>query len=406
MPHVSVRRFCERYVGFADRFAYLIRVDTDQLRQRFRARFGAEPRVFRAPGRVNLIGEHTDYSDGFVMPVAIEFATYVAASPGRDQKLLVHSENYGSMEEIPLAAVQRRHHWSDYVAGVAVELRRMGLEVPGANLLIAGEVPLGSGLSSSAAIEVSTALALLAMSGKQAGRAEIALVCQRAENNFVGARCGIMDQFIACNGRAGHALKLDCRSLEFDFLPMPHGVSIVVCNTMVRHAIAGGEYNQRRRQCESAARALGATVLRDVNLAEFHRHEHQLAEVERKRARHVITENARVAEFADALQKGDRASIGRLMAESHRSLRNDFEVSCAELDIMVELANQVDGTIGARMTGGGFGGCTVNLVAEDAVSRFREHVAREYERATSKKPEIYVTRASDGASELTSGLTP
>ena len=387
-------------VWSAGRFAYLNQVHTEQLRERFRARFAAEPRLFRAPGRVNLIGEHTDYSDGFVMPVAIEFATFVAAAPGRDQKLLVHSENFGTTEEIVVATAQRRNHWSDYVAGVAVELRRMGLEVPGANLLIAGEVPLGSGLSSSAAIEVASALALLAMSGKQAGRAEIALVCQRAENNFVGARCGIMDQFIACNGRAGHALKLDCRSLEFELLPIPSEVSIVVCNTMVRHAIAGGEYNQRRRQCEAAARMLGATVLRDVSLADFHRHEHQLGEVERKRARHVISENLRVAEFANALQQDDRAAIGPLMAESHRSLRDDFEVSCRELDIMVELAGRVEGTLGARMTGGGFGGCTVNLVAEDAVERFREQVAREYEHATGRKPEIYVTRPADGANEL------
>ena len=375
-------------------------MDTGQLRERFRRRFGAEPRLFRAPGRVNLIGEHTDYSDGFVMPVAIDFATYVAVAPGRDQKLLVHSENYDSTEEIPIAAAQRRNHWSDYVAGVAVELRRMGLDVPGANLLIAGEVPLGSGLSSSAAIEVATALALLAMSGKQAGRAEIALVCQRAENNFVGARCGIMDQFIACHGRAGHALKLDCRSLDVEIIPIPQAVSIVVCNTMVRHAIAGGEYNQRRRQCESAARALGATVLRDVSLADFHRHEHQLSDVERKRARHVVTENARVLDFANALQQDDRGAIGRLMAASHRSLRDDFEVSCRELDIMVELATQVEGTLGARMTGGGFGGCTVNLVAANAVNRFREQVAREYERATGKTPEIFVTRAADGATEI------
>lgn len=375
-------------------------MNTEQLRERFRRRFGAEPRLFRAPGRVNLIGEHTDYSDGFVMPVAIDFATYVAAAPGREQKLLVHSENYGATEEIAIAAARRRNHWSDYVAGVAVELRRMGLEVPGANLLIAGEVPLGSGLSSSAAIEVATALALLAMSGKQAGPAEIALVCQRAENNFVGARCGIMDQFIACNGCAGHALKLDCRSLEFELLPMPRDVSIVVCNTMVRHSNAGGEYNQRRRQCESAARALGATVLRDVSLADFHRHEHQLSGVERKRARHVITENARVIEFAHALQHDDRGAMGRLMAASHRSLRDDFEVSCRELDILVELANQVEGAIGARMTGGGFGGCTVNLTTENAVDRFREQVASEYKRATGKKPEIFVTRAADGAKEL------
>jgi galactokinase len=349
---------------------------------------------------VNLIGEHTDYSDGFVMPVAIEFVTCVAAAPRDDQKLVVHSENYGTTEEIVVATVQRRKHWSDYIAGVAVELRRMGLQTPGANLLISGEVPLGAGLSSSAALEVATALALLGVAGKQAGRGEIALICQRAENNFVGARCGIMDQFIACNGHAGHALMLDCRSLESQLLPMPPGVSIVICNTMVRHAIAGGEYNKRRQQCESAAQKLGVTALRDMSMADFVRREQDLPEPERKRARHVIGENARVAEFARALQEGDRPYMGRLMAESHRSLREDFEVSCRELDLMVEAANQVEGAIGARMTGGGFGGCTVNLVGEDAVAAFREHVALEYERQTGKWPPIYVTRAAEGAGEI------
>ncbi len=372
----------------------------EQLRASFRERFGGEPRVFRAPGRVNLIGEHTDYSDGFVMPVAIEFATYVAAAPGADRKLRVHSDNYGTTEEIAVVSAQRRQHWSDYIAGVAVELQRIGLDVPGTNLEITGSVPLGSGLSSSAAIEVATALALLAMAGKHAGRNDVALVCQRAENSFVGARCGIMDQFIACNGRAGHALMLDCRSLEFQLVPIPEGLSIVACNTMVRHAIAGGEYNQRRRQCEDAARKMGVSVLRDVSLPDFQRQEHALTEGERKRARHVIAENTRVGEFAEALRADDRARIGSLMAESHRSLRDDFEVSCRELDIMVELANQVDGAIGARMTGGGFGGCTVNLVRDDAVDRFRDHIAREYERATGRKPEIYVTRAAEGAGEV------
>ena len=380
---------------------YAVVVDIGQLRSNFQQRFGATPRVFRAPGRVNLIGEHTDYSDGFVMPAAIEFATYVAASPRNDGRLVVHSENYGTTEEIDIARAQRRPHWSDYPAGVAVELRRMGLEMPGANLLISGDVPMGAGLSSSAAIEVSTAMALLAISNRQAGRSEIALVCQRAENNFVGARCGIMDQFIACNGRAGSALRLDCRSLEFQPVAIPAGMSIVVCNTMVRHAIAGGEYNQRRQQCEEAARRLGGRVLRDISLPDFQRQEQGLPDIERRRARHVITENARVGEFARALEQDDRPQLGRLMAESHRSLRHDFEVSCRELDFMVEVANQVEGTVGARMTGGGFGGCTVNLVRDDAVGRFRDHVAREYERLTGRHPEIYTTGAADGAGEVT-----
>jgi galactokinase len=376
-------------------------VNVDQLRNRFRGKFDGVARVFRAPGRVNLIGEHTDYSDGFVMPVAIEFATYIFAARRYGGKLVVYSENYGTTEEIDIATAQPRSHWSDYVAGVAVEMRRMGLAISGASMLISSEVPIGAGLSSSAAIEVATAAALLGLADKKAGRTEAALICQRAENNFVGARCGIMDQFIACNGHAGHALMLDCRSLEFQLVGMPQGVSIVVCNTMVRHAISGGEYNQRRQQVESAARTMGVQKLRDISLAEFQRQEGHLSDLERRRARHVVSENTRVGEFSKALQDDNRESLGRLMAESHRSLRDDFEVSCRELDVMVEAANQVDGVIGARMTGGGFGGCTVNLVREDAVDRFREHVAREYVRQTGKKPEIYVTTAGDGAAEIT-----
>ena len=378
----------------------LFRMDVEQLRERFRQRFGGEGRVFRAPGRVNLIGEHTDYSDGFVLPAAIDFYTHVAVAPRDDGKLVVHSENYASTEHIDLVSATPRRHWSDYVAGVAMELVRMGLALEGANLLVSGNVPLGAGLSSSAAIEVATAFALLAIAGKQAGSSQIALICQRAENNFVGARCGIMDQFIACNGRDGHALLLDCRSLASQPLLLAADLSIVVCNTMVRHAIAGGEYNKRRQQCEAAARRMGVAALRDVTLPEFQRHERELPEAERKRARHVISENSRVAEFAQALERDDRPYLGRLMAESHRSLREDFEVSCRELDIMVDLANQAEGLIGARMTGGGFGGCTVNLVGEDSVAAFREQVAREYEKQTGKKPEIYATRAANGASEV------
>ena len=378
----------------------LFRMDVEQLRERFRQRFGGEGRVFRAPGRVNLIGEHTDYSDGFVLPAAIDFYTHVAVAPRDDGKLVVHSENYASTEHIDLVSATPRRHWSDYVAGVAMELVRMGLALEGANLLVSGNVPLGAGLSSSAAIEVATAFALLAIAGKQAGSNQVALICQRAENNFVGARCGIMDQFIACNGRDGHALLLDCRSLASQPLLLAADLSIVVCNTMVRHAIAGGEYNKRRQQCEAAARRMGVAALRDVTLPEFQRHEGELPEVERKRARHVISENSRVAEFAQALERDDRPYLGRLMAESHRSLREDFEVSCRELDIMVDLANQAEGLIGARMTGGGFGGCTVNLVGEDSVAAFREQVAREYEKQTGKKPEIYATRAANGASEV------
>ena len=378
-------------------------MDLGALREKFRAKFTGAPRLFRAPGRVNLIGEHTDYSDGFVFPMAIDRVTCIAAAPRSDGRLVLHSENYDETFEIELASAQRLKHWSDYIAGVAVELHRMGLEMAGANMLVASEVPIGSGLSSSAALEVATAMALLGLAGKQARKSEIGIICQRAENNFVGARCGIMDQFISVNGRAGHALMLDCRSLEFQYVPIPAGIAIVACNTMTHHAIAGGEYNIRREQCELAARFFGEKTLRDVSMAEFKRRESQLPGVERRRARHVISENARVHDFAKALADDDRPLMGSLMAESHRSLRDDFQVSCPELDIMVEAAVDLPGTIGARMTGGGFGGCTVNLVPDENFEAFCDSVGREYQRQTGKRPEIYITKAAAGAGELLPG---
>ena len=378
-------------------------MDLGAFRERFRARFSTHPRVFRAPGRVNLIGEHTDYSDGFVFPMAIEMATYIGASPRSDGRLVLHSENYDATVEINIASAMALKHWSDYIVGVAVELRKLGLELGGADMLIASEVPLGAGLSSSAALEVSSAMALLGLADKQARKSEIGVICQRAENNFVGARCGIMDQFISVNGQEGHALMLDCRSLEFRQVPIPAGIAVVACNTMARHSISGGEYNQRRQQCEEAARLLGVRALRDVSMAEFERRAGQLPDPERRRARHVISENARVMEFARALEADDRPYMGRLMAESHRNLRDDFEVSCRELDVMVEAAKQVEGLIGSRMTGGGFGGCTVNLVRDDAVNRFRESVAQKYVHETGVQPQIYVTHAADGAGEVGDG---
>jgi galactokinase len=376
------------------------------MKQAFQALYGAQPRVFRAPGRVNLIGEHTDYNDGFVMPAAIEFSTWVAASARDDRTLAIRSENFSESREFPLddADARAEHHWSDYIRGVAVILERAGHRLRGANLLIRGEVPIGSGLSSSAAIEVATASALLAVSGISLGRVEIALLCQRAENEFVGMRCGIMDQFISCSGRAGHALMLDCRSLDYRLLPLPSGVRLVICNTMVHHELAGGEYNRRRADCEAGVRHLARALphikaLRDATLADLEQHGRDLPEVVYRRCRHVIGENARVEQAAAALERGDLSAFGSLMRASHASLRDDYEVSCQELDLMVELANKAEGVYGARMTGGGFGGCTINLVRNENVPAFQESVARGYREATGKDPVIYVSSAVDGASE-------
>ncbi len=367
------------------------------LQEKFRARFGSDPRLYSAPGRVNLIGEHTDYNEGLVMPAAIEFSCRVAAGERSDRKIAAYSENFDETAKGDLnAGLQPRRSWSDYPFGVAAIFEQDGLRLPGANLYISGDVPLGAGLSSSAAIEVAVALALADLAHASVDRTELARLCQRAENEFAGARCGIMDPFIACHAQAGHALMLDCRSLEFTPLPIPEGLRIVICNTMVRHAIAGGEYNARRAQCEEAARRLRRS-LRDVSRIELEEQKERLDPILYKRARHIITENQRVLDAARALERGDLQRITNLMAESHASLRDDYEVSCRELDFMVEIAARQSGLCGARMTGGGFGGCTVNLVREAGCERFQTRVFEEYRAATGIGCEIYVSKASGAA---------
>jgi galactokinase len=356
------------------------------LQEAFQARFGQRPRIFRAPGRVNLIGEHTDYNDGFVMPAAIQFATWAAVAPRTDRHLVVHSENYGETCEFDLDEPEpwRRGHWSDYVLGVAVILQRSGIKVAGANLLIRSEVPIGAGLSSSAALEVAVAMAL---APEPIEPVRVAKLCRRAEHEFAGVECGIMDQFVACHAKAGTALLLDCRSLEYSFAPLPGGVKMAIANSMVRHALAASEYNRRRAECAEAAAYFGKS-LRDVTIEELN---HKKVPHFR-RARHVITENVRVPEAREALSRGDVHAFGRLMYQSHKSLREDYEVSCAELDTLVDIAREVPGVYGSRMTGGGFGGCTISLVAEDRVEAFRAAIAAGYPEA-----EVYVSNAADAA---------
>jgi galactokinase len=355
--------------------------------------------TFRSPGRVNLIGEHTDYNDGIVMPAAIEFATYVEVSERADRRLVVHSENYPETIEFDLddPDPHARGHWSDYVRGVAVMLGLAGHRVGGANLRIRSDVPMGAGLSSSAALEVAAALALLR--DEALDRTELAKLCQRAENEFVGVRCGIMDQFIACHARAGQALMLDCRSLEYRYAALPLGVKLVIANTMVRHSLASGEYNRRRAECEEGA-AYFERSLRDVTVDDLAREGRGLSEVVCRRCRHVITENGRVMAASAALERGDLKTFGKLMEQSHRSLRDDYEVSCAELDAMVEIAASEPGVYGSRMTGGGFGGCTISLVEEEYVEAFRETILRRYREAVGRDAAVYVSGAAGGAGEI------
>jgi galactokinase len=363
-------------------------------------------RLFRAPGRVNLIGEHTDYNDGFVMPAAIEYSTWVAVALRDDRKLSIFSENFSELIEFDLddASRQANGHWSNYVTGVALVLEQAGHHLRGASLRISSDVSIGSGLSSSAALEVATAYALLANSGHNIVRTCLAKLCQRAENEFVGARCGIMDQFVSIHGAAGKAMLLDCRSLEYKLLPLPDEARLVICNTMVKHELARGAYNERRAECAAGVQRLarvltGVKALRDLTESDLELNGNELSEVIYRRCRHVISENARVLEAASALELSDLDRFGQLMNESHRSLRDDYEVSCAELDLMVELAQQARGVYGARMTGGGFGGCTVNLVKSESVEEFKHVVAEGYEKTTGLAPEIYVCSAADGAGE-------
>jgi len=364
-------------------------------------------RVFRAPGRVNLIGEHTDYNEGFVLPAAIDFSTRAELQPLKERKLEIYSEEFDEYVELNLDAEFPRPtgHWSDYVIGVAVVIEKAGHRLKGARIRIRSEIPLGAGLSSSAAIEVVTAYALVKHSRLNIDRVELAKLCQQSENEFVGARVGIMDQFVSLNGRVNSALLLDCRSLDFKLFELPESIRLVICNTMVKHELAASEYNVRRAECEEGVRKLsellpGISALRDVSAVQLEEHHEALPEVIYRRCRHVITENARVLAAAGALEALNLPSFGLLMNESHRSLRDDYEVSCRELDLMVSLAHDITGVYGARMTGGGFGGCTINLVDSDKIQNFKTVIADGYYKATRLIPEIYVTSAANGAEEI------
>jgi len=381
----------------------------ESLTQRFANRFHQQPRIYRAPGRVNLIGEHTDYNEGFVMPAAIGFYCWVAIAPRTDRKIVVESEQFDTSAKLDLDSatgqVKPSRSWSDYPIGVALQLRDAGLALRGANLLFRGDVPMGAGLSSSAAIEVATALALVDLCGQAVDRTELARLCQKAENQFVGTQSGIMDQFISLHGQRDHALLLDCRSLQFDLLPIPESVRLVICDTGVKHEHASGEYNRRRAECEAAVRAFSRVLpdvraLRDIDEEQLQQHRALLSDVTYKRALHVVTENARTLESADALRNGSVERFGKLMAESHRSLRDFYEVSCHELDVMVELANQQPGLYGARMTGGGFGGSTINLVEAIHAETFAKSIAAAYERETKIGQQVHICMPADGAARV------
>lgn len=368
------------------------------ITEEFQRSFGESPRfLVRAPGRVNLIGEHTDYNGGFVLPMAIDRATWIALRARSDQHVVLHALDHvdDPTLEFSLSNLNRRaKHWGEYPKGVAWALREAGQTLRGWEGVTACDVPMGAGLSSSASYELAVARAFQAVSGFMWDAPAMARLCQRAENQWVGVNCGIMDQMISACGKARHALLIDCRSLETRPVPLPNGTVVVVLDTATRRGLVDSAYNERRAQCEAAAKAFGVGALREVSLERFEAEADRLDPVTRRRARHVITENTRTLQAAAT---SDPVALGKLMNASHESLRDDFEVTNTALDIIVECARSAPGCYGARMTGGGFGGCAVALVRADTVSQFIETAGAEYHLRTRLTPHAYACCATDGA---------
>ncbi|HSN74467.1 MAG TPA: galactokinase [Anaerolineae bacterium] len=366
----------------------------------FQTRFGQPPAfVARAPGRVNLIGEHTDYNDGFVLPMAIDRAVWIALRPRQDGKVHVHSLDLDRSATFDLADLRYDDAgWAEYVKGVAWALQEAGYSLAGWEGVLAGDVPRGAGLSSSAAVELATARAFQAVSGFTWDPPLMARLGQKAENQWVGMNCGIMDQMISAAGQADHALLIDCRSLETTSVPLPPGTVVVILDTATRRGLVDSAYNERRAQCEAAAAFFGVPALRDVSMERFAAEAGGLGDVTMRRARHIISENARTLAAAEAMQRGDAVELGRLMDASHVSMRDDFEISGPALNIMVECAQGEPGCFGARMTGGGFAGCAVALVDAERAPAFADSVAARYQARANLTPAVYVCSASEGAS--------
>jgi len=384
-----------------------MKVEKEQALRVHRQRFGREGRCFAAPARVNLIGEHTDYTGGFVMPMAIDFQTVAVVSARADGRAVFYSANYDEESGFEIGSLTRQPGggWSDYPAGVLWSLREEGVAVGGFNMSLAGNVPLGAGLSSSASVEVATAMALLGHARVVLPLEKVATLCRRAENEYVGAKSGIMDQFAVAGCVANRAMLLDCRSLEYDLLPLPDEVRVVICNSMVKHSVATGGYGDRSDEVMAGQAVLrqekGIELLRDATLEDLEACKGKMTAASFARCKHIITENGRVLEAREALLKGDLERFGVLMVEAHASMRDDFEASCPEVDTLVEIAMRQAGCFGARITGGGFGGCTVNVVGAERAEEFVEAVRREYAAATGiADAQCFVCEPSDGALAL------
>ncbi|WP_061011252.1 galactokinase [Photobacterium leiognathi] len=376
------------------------------VKHAFTAVLGYQPsHLIQAPGRVNLIGEHTDYNDGFVLPCAINYQTVVAAAPRTDNIIRVVSVDYdNATDEFDLTQAiefQQDKMWANYIRGVVKCLLERGFTFTGADIAVTGNVPQGAGLSSSAALEVVIGQTFKVLYNLEISQADIALNGQQAENQFVGCNCGIMDQMISAEGRENHAMLLDCRSLETQAVSMPEDMAVVIINSNKKRGLVDSEYNTRRQQCEEAARIFGVKALRDVTIEQFNAKAHELDELVAKRARHVITENERTVEAATALRNHDMKRMAELMAQSHASMRDDFEITVFEVDTLVEIVKDVIGEQGGvRMTGGGFGGCIVALVPPTLVDDVKAAVEAKYQAATGLKESIYVCQAKDGAGKI------
>jgi galactokinase len=374
----------------------------------FENTFREKPKIcVTAPGRANLIGGHTDYNEGFVLPAAVDLFIVIAASPRRDRTLALFADEYSILCEFSLDSLEPGDEvfWANYITGVAFWLQRSGHSLRGANLFIAGDIPQSAGLGSSAALEMAAAYTFLSLNNLQHSDLDIIKLCQRVENEFVGLQCGIMDQFISCLGKQNHALYLDCRTLEHEYAPISDNTKLLVCHTGVQRQLAASEYNRRREECQLAVHRLatelkGIRALRDVSMEQFIQHQHLLAPTLRKRCRHVITENERVKQAVQALKRGDMAAFGSLMYQSHFSLKNDYEVSCDELDVVVDICAKCKGVYGARMTGAGFGGSAICLVNEEFANQVVSRLKSEYSNQFGREPEIYMCNLVNGVSVL------
>ena len=386
--------------------------DLNKLRKIFNDKFtdtGLTKGTFSAPGRVNLIGEHTDYNEGFVLPIAIEKKIIMLGQLRRDRLVQIFDLGYKAEAKFSLDNLSpyKKDTWVNYLMGVMDEMQKAGYPLQGANLIFISNIPKGVGLSSSAALEVVTALTLAKLNLLEIKPVEMAHLCRRAENDFVGVACGIMDQYVSCLGQKNYALFIDCRSNDYELIPFKDpNYQVLICNSKIQRGLVNSEYNKRREECKIAAEFFKHKLnreiraLRDITIDEYKKYQGQLPEVIARRARHVISENYRVQTGVQALRMGNYSALGQLMIESHQSLRDDYEVSCVELDLLVDLALKQEGVLGARMTGAGFGGCTVNLIEKNYIDVFKKNIKNEYKKITGINPDIFITLPAEGAKVL------